>query len=48
VPDGAYDQDVQAVTKSLKESVGFSKPVFALAATCKNGRSWGVKEVGRF
>ena len=48
VSDGDHDLDVQAVAKSLKESLGFSGPVFALVATYTNDRKWGLKEVARF
>ncbi|MGN6147978.1 MAG: carbonic anhydrase [Rhizomicrobium sp.] len=48
VSDGEHDHDVQAVAKSLKESLGFSGPVYALVATYKSDRNWGIKEVGRF
>jgi hypothetical protein len=46
--DGEHDRDVQAVAKKLKESLEFSGPVYALVATYKNNRSWGLKEVGCF
>jgi len=48
VSDGEHDRDVQEAAKKLKESLGFSGPVYALVATYKNDRSWGIKEVGRF
>jgi hypothetical protein len=48
VSDGDHDQDVQSVAKSLKESLVFSRPVFALVAIYRNDRKWGLKEVGRF
>lgn len=48
VSDGEHDQDAQAVAKALKESLGFPGPVYALVATYKNDRNWGLKEVGRF
>jgi hypothetical protein len=48
VSDGEHNHDVQAVAKNLKESLGFSGPVYALVATYKNDRNWGLTEVGRF
>ncbi|HEY2032474.1 MAG TPA: hypothetical protein VGH02_02175 [Rhizomicrobium sp.] len=38
VSDGEHDKDVQAVAKSLKESLGFSGPVFPLVAIYTNDR----------
>jgi hypothetical protein len=46
--DGEHDRDVRETAKKLKESLGFSGPVFALVATYKNDRNWGLKEAGRF
>lgn len=46
--DGEHDRDVQEAAKKLKESLGFSGPVYALVATKKNDRNRGLKEVGRF
>jgi hypothetical protein len=48
VSDGDHNQHVQTVAKNLKESLGFSGPVYALVATYKSDRNWDLAEVGRF
>ncbi|HEX3674395.1 MAG TPA: carbonic anhydrase [Rhizomicrobium sp.] len=48
VSDPEHEVDVAATAKALKSALAFEGPVYALVATYRSDRAWGLKTIGRY